>query len=96
MEELYKSGGREHRLILENRGGLTLSGVVDIISFDLNEVLMETAAGMLTVQGQDLHVNKLLLEKGEVDISGTVDSLLYSDVSSYGEKAGSFLRRLFQ
>ncbi len=96
MEELYQKGSRDHKLVLENRGGLTISGVVDIISFDLNEVLMETAAGMLTVRGQDLHVNRLVLEKGEADISGTVDSLLYSDISSYGEKAESFFKRLFQ
>ena len=51
---------------------------------------------MLTVKGQDLHVNRLTLEKGEVDITGTVDSLLYSDISSYGQKAESFFARLFQ
>ena len=48
------------------------------------------------MKGQDLHVNHLTLEKGEVEISGNVDSLLYSDVSSYGMKAESFFGRLFQ
>lgn len=96
MEELYKQGKGMHKLTLTNRGALSLNGVVDVISFDLNEVLLETEAGMLTVKGQDLHVNHLTLEKGEVEISGNVDSLLYSDVSSYGQKAESFFGRLFQ
>ena len=96
MEELYKQGKGIHKLTLTNRGALSLNGVVDVISFDLNEVLLETEAGMLTVKGQDLHVNHLTLEKGEVEISGNVDSLLYSDVSSYGQKAESFFGRLFQ
>ena len=96
MEELYKQGKGMHKLTLTNRGALSLNGVVDVISFDLNEVLLETEAGMLTVKGQDLHVNHLTLEKGEVEISGNVDSLLYSDVSSYGQKAESFVGRLFQ
>lgn len=96
MEELYKQGKGIHKLTLTNRGALTLNGVVDVISFDLNEVLLETESGMLTVKGQDLHVNHLTLEKGEVEISGNVDSLLYSDVSSYGQKAESFFGRLFQ
>lgn len=96
MEELYKQGKGVHKLTLTNRGALSLNGVVDVISFDLNEVLLETEAGMLTVKGQDLHVNHLTLEKGEVEISGNVDSLLYSDVSSYGMKAESFFGRLFQ
>ncbi len=96
MEELTKQGKNMHKLILTNRGALLVSGVVDVISFDLNEVLLETEAGMLTVRGQDLHVNRLTLEKGEVDISGTVDSLLYSDISGYAQKAESFFSRLFQ
>lgn len=96
MEELYKQGKGMHKLTLTNRGALSLNGVVDVISFDLNEVLLETEAGMLTVKGQDLHVNHLTLEKGEVELSGNVDSLLYSDVTSYGQKAESFFGRLFQ
>ncbi len=96
MEELYKQGRGTHKLTLVNRGALSINGVVDVISFDLNEVLLETEAGMLTIKGQDLHVNHLTLEKGEVEISGNVDSLLYSEVSSYGQKAESFFGRLFQ
>ena len=96
MEELYKQGRGGHKLTLTNRGALSINGVVDVISFDLNEVLLETEAGMLTVKGQDLHVNRLTLEKGEVEISGNIDSLLYSEVSGYGQKAESFLARLFQ
>lgn len=96
MEELYKQGSGIHKLTLSNRGSLAINGVVDVISFDLNEVLLETEAGMLTIRGQDLHVNRLTLEKGEVDISGTVDSLLYADISGYGQKASSFFGRLFQ
>ncbi len=96
MEDLQKQGKGLHKLTLTNRGALLVNGVVDVISFDLSEVLLETEAGMLTVKGQDLHVNRLTLEKGEVDISGTVDSLLYADISSYGKKAESFFGRLFQ
>lgn len=96
MEELYKQGRGVHKLTLENRGALVVGGVVDVISFDLNEILLETDAGMLTIKGQDLHVNRLTLEKGEVDVSGTIDSLLYSEVSGYGQKAQSFFGRLFQ
>ena len=96
MEELYKQGRGVHKLTLTNRGALSINGVVDVISFDLNEVLLETEAGMLTIKGQDLHVNRLTLEKGEVEISGNIDSLLYSEVSGYGQKAESFLARLFQ
>jgi sporulation protein YabP len=96
MEELYTQGKGMHKLTLTNRGALVVNGILDVISFDLNEVLLETEAGMLTIKGQDLHVNRLTLEKGEVDVSGTIDSLLYSEISGYGKKAESFFGRLFQ
>lgn len=96
MEELYNQGKGMHKVSLTNRGALAVNGVVDVISFDLNEVLLETEAGMLAIKGKDLHVNRLSLEKGEVDISGTIDSMQYSDVSGYGQKAESFFGRLFQ
>ena len=96
MEELYTQGKGMHKLSLINRGALAVNGVVDVISFDLNEVLLETEAGMLMIKGKDLHVNKLNLEKGEVDISGTIDNIQYSDLSNHSQKAESFFGRLFQ
>ncbi len=96
MEELYNQSKGTHKLSLTNRGALAVNGVVDVISFDLNEVLLETEAGMLMIKGKDLHVNRLTLERGEVDISGTIDNLQYSDVSGYGGKTESFFGRLFQ
>ena len=56
-----------------------------MLSFDLNEILLETEQGMLMVKGANLHVNRLSLEKGEVDISGGIDSLAYSDVQGHGK-----------
>ena len=51
---------------------------------------------MLLIKGHDLHVNRLTLEKGEVDIEGRIDSLTYSDVKTAGKQAQSVLGRLFK
>ena len=61
MEE--KQTPRAHRLVLNNRKTGTVTGVLDVLSFDLNEVLLETEQGMLMVKGSDLHVNQA--EPGE-------------------------------
>ena len=72
-----------------------MTGVKDVLSFDLNEVLLETEQGMLMVKGTDLHVNRLSLEKGEIDIEGRTDSLVYS--AGGGAKSGeSFFAKLFK
>ena len=87
MEE--RQASRQHRVILTNRGTCALNGISDILSFDVNEILLETEMGMLMIRGIDLHVNRLTLEKGEVDLSGKIDSIQYSDVSKGKGSRGS-------
>ena len=95
MEERQASTG-QHKLILTNRSKISLNGITDILSFDVNEILIETELGMLMIRGKDLHVNRLTLEKGEGDISGKVDSLQYSDMSKGNDRGESFFGRLFK
>ena len=79
MEEMVNAKGRVHKLMLTNRRTCTINGVSDVLSFDIHEIVLETDMGMLVMRGSDLHVNRLTLEKGEVDIDGRVDSLTYSE-----------------
>ena len=48
------------------------------------------------IKGDDLHVNRLTLEKGEVDIDGRIDSFTYSEASAHGAKGESFFNKLFR
>lgn len=72
-----------------------VTGVLDVLSFDLNEILLETDQGLLTVKGTDMHVNRLNLEKGEVDLSGNIDSVTYSESHSVRGTGEHFFARLF-
>lgn len=85
-----------HRIQMVNRKSATFTGVLDVLSFDVAEILLETQQGMLLIKGQDLHVNRLTLEKGEVDIEGQIDSLAYSEAKAVKAKSESILKRLFQ
>lgn len=86
---------KAHKLIVNNRKTSMVTGVLDVLSFDLNEILLETEQGMLMVKGTDLHVNRLSVEKGEVDLSGNIDSIAYSGVNQGGQNE-SFLSKLFK
>ena len=68
-----------HTVILEGREKLSISGVVDVQSFDEDQVLLETVRGMLVVRGQGLHVERLQLEAGELIVEGEVGCLEYDD-----------------
>lgn len=65
MEDLTNINKRAHKLILSNRRTCNLTGVNDVLSFDENEIILETEQGMLMIKGAELHVNRLTLDKGE-------------------------------
>ena len=94
MEELTGVNKRTHKLILNNRRSCNLTGVNDVLSFDENEIILETEQGMLMIKGNELHVNRLMLDKGEVDVDGRVDSFTYAEQSNMGGKGESLLARL--
>ena len=94
MEE--KQIQKAHKLVLNNRKTSIMTGVLDVLAFDLNEILLETEQGMLIIKGKDLHVNRLSLEKGEVDVTGHIDSCTYSDMQANKKKDESFFVKLFK
>ncbi len=94
MEE--RTVQKNHKLVINNRKTSLVTGVIDVLSFDLNEILLETEQGMLMVKGSDLHVNRLSLEKGEVDLSGNIDGVAYSEVQGYGKHQENLFSKLFR
>lgn len=93
MEE--KKALTPHRLMLENRQGGTITGVRDVSSFDEKEILLLTVEGKLLIKGEQLHVRRLNLEKGEVDLAGKVESLSYLSKNTE-KKEESLLKRMFR
>lgn len=96
MEERQVNNIGSHKISLNGRRTAVITGVNDVLSFDANEVLLETELGILMIRGDELHVNRLSLEKGEVDVDGRIDSLTYSETSGHGKAAESLLGRLFK
>jgi len=93
MEE---NPGMAHKIVLNNRNQGNLTGILDVISFDENTIVLDTDMGLLTIKGKDLHVNRLSLEKGEVDLSGNIDSIAYSDVHAEQKQGENLFARLFR
>ena len=83
MEERENRG--VHKVYLNGRKTAVMSGVRDVLSFDAREVYLETEQGILLIKGDELHVNRLSLEKGEVDVDGRIDGFPYSDNHFSGE-----------
>ena len=81
-----------HKITLDSRSRLNMTGIKEVESFDEGMVVLHTTRGTLVVRGEGLHLQLLSLDGGQVLVDGTVDSLTYEDT---GREAGSFLARLF-
>ena len=93
MEEKQSAG--VHRVLLENRKKAVITGVQEIHSFNKNEVLLLSEAGKILLKGEQLHVRKLNLEKGDAEVEGRVDSLSYLTRNAH-KKDESILKRMFR
>lgn len=79
-----------HKLTLNQREDLTLTGVTEVVSFDDNSVILKTHLGTLIVHGRDLLLKTLSLEGGNVAVSGQVSALIYEE-----PRAAGFWQRFF-
>lgn len=80
-----------HKLTLNERKTLTMTGVSEVVSFDEDAVVLHTGLGTLVVHGKELQLKTLSPEGGQVTVTGTVTALIYEEPRSSG-----FFRRLFQ
>ena len=88
-----RSQNTVHRITLEDREQLVVSGVEEVESFDDSGIVMVTAQGTLVVRGSDLHIEQLSLDGGQLRVEGHVESLTYEDDG--GQRPG-LLSRLFR
>ena len=68
-----------HSVIIEDRSKLTITGVSDVDSFDEQTMVVYTDMGELTLRGTGLHISRLNTETGELNITGKVCALAYTD-----------------
>ena len=76
---------KRHLLTIDDRAGVTLSGVTDVPSFCEQTIVAATVCGDVTIMGDGLHISRLNLNEGLVEIEGTVNALEYS-ARSAGKK----------
>lgn len=82
---------KAHRLRLEGRSRLIMEGVDDVSGFDEGLVVLSTRQGSLNIRGEQLHIERIDLEAGELELRGHVQELSYDEPS----ESGSLWSRLF-
>ena len=90
----YEGGlAAPHHVVIEDRKGLTVSGVEDVERFDENTIVLSTSRGAMVVAGENLHIEKLSLDGGDLKVDGDIDSVSYEEESA---GRGGFLSRLLR
>jgi len=86
---------QKHTITIQERNRVVVTGVVDVYSFDETQVDVETVQGMLLIQGEGLHITRLSLNKGDLDLEGLIYNIVYHD-DQIGKPGSSFLSKLFK
>ena len=82
-------------IVLENRQKMTLTGVLEVISFDDEKIFLNTKLGNLTIKGSDLKMNKLDVQNGDIIIMGNISYIVYSGKDIKKEKQ-SLIEKFFK
>lgn len=93
MEHEATAVQRPHTLLLEGRARAKLAGVTAVSCFNEQEVVLETTAGEIALLGENLHIEQLSLENGQLDVTGEISGIEYSDIVAKKERRGLFARR---
>lgn len=90
----YEGGlSAPHHVVIEERKSLTVSGVEDVERFDENTIVLSTSRGAMVVAGENLHIEKLSLDGGNLKVDGDIDSVSYEEENV---ARGGFLSRLLR
>lgn len=82
-------------IVLENREKLSISGVLDVLSFDDQIIIVETELGLLTIKGEDLRINKLSIDTSETIVNGNIMQIAYSE-NTMDKKGEGIFSKIFK
>lgn len=91
-EEKENITSKSHNIIMEDRAHLSVSGVLDVESFDDRQIVARTSKGNLIIRGSELHIDKLSLDSGELAVTGLITDLGYEETAV----SGSLWSKLFK
>jgi len=85
-----------HHLVLEERRKLRISQVTDVDTFDEGKIVLFTEEDTVIVEGFELHIQKLDVTGGELEIDGEIVSIVYAERGGYGQKGKGFFKKMFR
>jgi len=95
MADERKYTGRHH-VSIDRRERVAITGVLEVISFDDESIVCETEMGIMILRGSNLHMNRLNLDDGELEVDGEIENIAYEDDMVLGRGKSSLLSKIFK
>ena len=74
----------DHKIIIDERKNLIVSGVKEVISFDDETLILNTVMGRITVKGEKLHIISFHTESGDLSAEGKIHAVVYTSDEQKG------------
>jgi len=85
----------KQEVVLKSRKELFISGVSKLEALNPLEFSLVTNLGRMIVKGNNMEMQMLDIEKGNINITGDIDYIAYSNKSNK-EKDKGFIQKLFK
>ena len=81
MQNAQNSNNPEqrHDVTIRSRESMSISGVMEVMSFDESGVMLETVMGIMGVEGEELRITRLDTDRKEVDLEGRFNGIAYAE-----------------
>ncbi|MHC1685529.1 MAG: sporulation protein YabP [Clostridiaceae bacterium] len=94
MEIRKESKEEKHsNATLEDRKRLVITGVIEVVRFNEEQINLNTSLGAVVIRGENLKMNKLDVQNGDVMVTGLINSIVYSGGKKDNE---SIIAKLFK
>jgi len=86
-----------HKVEIRDRKTIMLTGIKQVLSFNDEEILVESIQGYVALKGEGLFIKELNLETGTLTVEGFIKEFSYADEGVKAKERGSRLwERLFR
>ena len=81
-----------HKLIIDERKELSMSGILEVKSFNEETLILNSVLGCVTVKGEGIKISSFNTQTGELLAEGKIYAVAY--ISS--ETKGGFFSKMFR
>ena len=83
----------EHKVTIENRKAMTVSGVGQVVSYDEYRIVLRTDYGTLIIRGRDLVAGEISSATNTLKLTGRIETIQYKAAK---DKSEGFLQRMLK